>query len=225
MPRLDVWLTEQKLFSSRQVAKRAIRVGGVTVDGRIAKPSTWISGKEEVLVNDRASNTPQGYSKLMAIESALDIQFASPGILALDIGSSAGGFLIYLAEKGAKVIGLEFSDDFIVQLSEISETFPDVSILMCDAFDVDPMIVCDPNELDLLLIDVTTDPYNTITLTKRFTPLLKRGGMIVAALKIKPTSEELHVLQDKLAELGYEDIQKVVLDQSRQEVHLIAIHQ
>ena len=225
MPRLDVWLTEQKLFSSRQVAKRAIRAGGVTVDGRIAKPSTWISGKEEVLVNDRASNTPQGYSKLMAIESALDIQFASPGILALDIGSSAGGFLIYLAEKGAKVIGLEFSDDFIAQLSEISEAFPDVSILMCDAFEVDPMIVCGPNELDLLLIDVTTDPYNTITLTKRFTPLLKRGGMIVAALKIKPTSEELHVLQDKLAELGYENIQKVVLDQSRQEVHLIAVHQ
>lgn len=224
MPRLDVWLTEQKLFSSRQVAKRAIRAGGVTVDGKIAKPSTWISGKEEVLVNDRASNTPQGYSKLMAIESALDIQFVSRGILALDIGSSAGGFLIYLAEKGAKVIGLEFSDDFIVQLSEISETFPDVSILMCDAFEVDPMIVCGPNELDLLLIDVTTDPYNTITLTKRFTPLLKRGGMIVAALKIKPTSEELHVLQDKLTELGYRDIQKVVLDQSRQEVHLIAIH-
>jgi 23S rRNA (cytidine1920-2'-O)/16S rRNA (cytidine1409-2'-O)-methyltransferase len=225
MPRLDVWLTEQKLFSSRQVAKRAIRAGGVTVDGRMAKPSTWISGKEEVLVNDCASNTPQGYSKLMAIESALDIQFASPGILALDIGSSAGGFLIYLAEKGAKVIGLEFSDDFIAQLSEISEAFPDVSILMCDAFEVDPMIVCGPNELDLLLIDVTTDPYNTITLTKRFTPLLKRGGIIVAALKIKPTSEELHVLQDKLAELGYEDIQKVVLDQSRQEVHLIAVHQ
>ncbi|MCK4739973.1 MAG: TlyA family rRNA (cytidine-2'-O)-methyltransferase [Candidatus Thorarchaeota archaeon] len=225
MPRLDVWLTEQKLFSSRQVAKRAIRAGGVTVDGRIAKPSTWISGKEEVLVNDRASNTPQGYSKLMAIESALDIQFANPGILALDIGSSAGGFLIYLAEKGAKVIGLEFSDDFIVQLSEISETFPDVSILICDAFEVDPMIICGPNELDLLLIDVTTDPNNTITLTKRFTPLLKRGGMIVAALKIKPTNEELHALQDRLAELGYGNIQKVVLDQSRQEVHLIAIHQ
>lgn len=225
MPRLDVWLTEQKLFSSRQVAKRAIRAGGVTVDGRIAKPSTWISGKEEVLVNDRASNTPQGYSKLMAIESALDIQFASPGILALDIGSSAGGFLIYLAEKGAKVIGLEFSDDFIVQLSEISETFPDVSILICDAFEVDPMIICGPNELDLLLIDVTTDPNNAITLTKRFTPLLKRGGMIVAALKIKPTNEELHALQDRLTELGYGDIQKVVLDQSRQEVHLIAIRQ
>jgi len=225
MPRLDVWLTEQKLFSSRQVAKRAIRAGGVTVDGRMAKPSTWISGKEEVLVNDCASNTPQGYSKLMAIESALGIQFVSPGILALDIGSSAGGFLIYLAEKGAKVIGLEFSDDFIAQLSEISEAFPDVSILMCDAFEVDPMIVCGPNELDLLLIDVTTDPYNTITLTKRFTPLLKRGGMIVAALKIKPTSEELHVLQDKLAKLGYRDIQKVVLNQSRQEVHLIATHQ
>jgi len=44
-------------------------------------------------------------------------------------------------------------------------------------------------------------------------------------MKIKPTSEELHVLQDKLAELGYRDIQKVVLNQSRQEVHLIASHQ
>ena len=225
MPRLDVWLTEQGLFSSRQVAKRAIRAGGVTVNGKLAKPSTWISGKEEVLVNDRASNTPQGYSKLMAIESTLDIQLASPGILALDIGSSAGGFLTYLAEKGAKAIGLEYSEDFIVQLSKISETFPDVSVLMCDAFEVDPMIVCGPNELDLLLVDVTTNPDNTITLTKRFTPLLKRGGMIVAAMKVKPTSEELQVLQDKLVELGYGEIQKVVLNQSRQEVHLIATHQ
>jgi len=225
MPRLDVWLTEQGLFSSRQVAKRAIRAGGVTVDGKLAKPSTWISGKEEVLVDDCVSNAPQGYSKLVAIEFALDIQFASPGILALDIGSSAGGFLTYLAEKGAKVIGLEFSEDFVVQLSDISKTFPEVSILMCDAFEVDPMIICGPNELDLLLIDVTTDPDNTITLTKRFTPLLKRGGMIVVAMKIKPTSEELHVLQDKLAKHGYRDIQKVVLNQSRQEVHLIATHQ
>jgi 23S rRNA (cytidine1920-2'-O)/16S rRNA (cytidine1409-2'-O)-methyltransferase len=225
MPRLDVWLTEQGLFSSRQVAKRAIRAGGVTVNGKLAKPSTWISGKEEVLVNDRASNTPQGYSKLMAIESTLDIQLASPGILALDIGSSAGGFLTYLAEKGAKAIGLEYSEDFVVQLSKISETFPDVSVLMCDAFEVDPMIVCGPNELDLLLVDVTTNPDNTITLTKRFTPLLKRGGMIVAAMKVKPTSEELQVLQDKLVELGYGEIQKVVLDQSRQEVHLIATYQ
>ena len=225
MPRLDVWLIEQGLFSSRQVAKRAIRAGGVTVNGKLAKPSTWISGKEEVLVNDRASNTPQGYSKLMAIESTLDIQLASPGILALDIGSSAGGFLTYLAEKGAKAIGLEYSEDFVVQLSKISETFPDVSVLMCDAFEVDPMIVCGPNELDLLLVDVTTNPDNTITLTKRFTPLLKRGGMIVAAMKVKPTSEELQVLQDKLVELGYGEIQKVVLDQSRQEVHLIATYQ
>jgi 23S rRNA (cytidine1920-2'-O)/16S rRNA (cytidine1409-2'-O)-methyltransferase len=225
MPRLDVWLTEQKLFSSRQMAKRAIRDGGVTVDGKLAKPSTWISGKEEILVNDRASNAPQGYSKLMAIESTLDIQFVRPGILALDIGSSAGGFLTYLAEKGAKVTGLEFSQEFSIQLKEISETYPDVSVLMCDAFDVDPMIICGPNELDLLLVDVTTNPDSTITLTKRFTPLLKRGGMIVVAMKIKPASEELHVLQDKLTELGYRDIQKIVLDQSRQEVHLIAIHQ
>jgi 23S rRNA (cytidine1920-2'-O)/16S rRNA (cytidine1409-2'-O)-methyltransferase len=224
MPRLDVWLTEQKLFSSRQMAKRAIRDGGVTVDGKLAKPSTWISGKEEILVNDRASNAPQGYSKLMAIESALDIQFVRPGILALDIGSSAGGFLTYLAEKGAKVTGLEFSQEFSIQLKEISETYPDVSVLLCDAFDVDPMIICGPNELDLLLVDVTTNPDSTITLTKRFTPLLKRGGMIVVAMKIKPASEELHVLQDKLTELGYRDIQKIVLDQSRQEVHLIAIH-
>lgn len=225
MPRLDVWLTEQKLFSSRQMAKRAIRDGGVTVDGKLTKPSTWISGKEEILVNDRASNAPQGYSKLMAIESTLDIQFVRPGILALDIGSSAGGFLTYLAEKGAKVTGLEFSQEFSIQLKEISETYPDVSVLMCDAFDVDPMIICGPNELDLLLVDVTTNPDSTITLTKRFTPLLKRGGMIVVAMKIKPASEELHVLQDKLTKLGYRDIQKIVLDQSRQEVHLIAIHQ
>ena len=51
MPRLDVWLVENGHFSSRQVAKRAIKEGMVIVDGKQCKPSKKMSGDEEIVIS------------------------------------------------------------------------------------------------------------------------------------------------------------------------------
>jgi len=54
VPRLDVWLVEEGLFSSRQAAKRAIKDGLVSVNGIQVKPSKQVSGQEEIVVSSEA---------------------------------------------------------------------------------------------------------------------------------------------------------------------------
>ncbi|UCH03848.1 MAG: cell division protein FtsJ, partial [Candidatus Thorarchaeota archaeon] len=96
MSRLDIWLVEQGHFSSRQAAKRAIRAGHVKVNGELAKPSKQIRGSESVTVSKESLDTPVGYMKLKRIDDSIG-NVVTSATLALDIGSSAGGFLRYLA--------------------------------------------------------------------------------------------------------------------------------
>ena len=110
MPRLDSWLVEQGYFSSRQAAKRAIRAGHVKVNGEPAKPSKQIRNSESVTVSKESLDTPVGYLKLKQIDDAIGNVVTSTA-LALDIGSSAGGFLRYLAECGATATGVEVSEE------------------------------------------------------------------------------------------------------------------
>ena len=104
MPRLDVWLVENGHFSSRQVAKRAIKEGMVTIDGKPCKPSKKVSGDEDIRVSPDYADKPMGYHKLKEIDELLGGKLVTLPCIALDIGSSAGGFLAYLNDKGAKLM-------------------------------------------------------------------------------------------------------------------------
>lgn len=223
MPRLDIWLVEEGYFSSRQSAKRAIKEGLVTVDGNPVKPSKQISGKEEVVVSNLASDLPQGYEKLKRIDEFLGSTLVSATTFALDIGSSAGGFLFYLREKGARAIGIEISTDFVDRLRSISDSSEGISLIVGDAFTVPLDDICNIGELDLLLIDVTTEPQSTLQLISRFTPLLKKGGKLVAAFKSRLDDSEITSVRDVVLGVGYENIQTIALNSARQEFHLIAI--
>ena len=222
MPRLDVWLVEKGYFSSRQVAKRAINDGLVIVDGRIAKPSKQISGKEEIVVSNLASDVPQGYEKLKQIDELLEGTMVNKTTFALDIGSSAGGFLLYLGEKGARAIGIEVSKHFAGKLLEIVDSFENLSLILDDAFTIDIGDVCRPTELDLLLVDVTTEPEGTLQLIERFAPLLKREGQLVAAFKQRLSDSDTEYILANVSDLGFIECQTLELDLSRQEYHLIA---
>ena len=158
MPRLDVWLVETGHFSSRQSAKRAIKDGLVTVNGRVCKPSKQVSEKDTIELLSTEADVPQGFQKLKELDEQLQSQLVSKVCTALDIGSSAGGFLIYLAEKGVNVVGIEVSKRFTGELHAIVEKYPTVSVIYVDAFDMDPTIITNKGQLDLLLVDVTTDP-------------------------------------------------------------------
>ena len=223
MPRLDVWLVETGRFSSRQAAKRAIKDGLVTVNGRKCKPSTQVSEKDTIELLSTEADVPHGFQKLKELDERLQDELVSNACTALDIGSSAGGFLIYLAEKGANVVGIEVSKRFAEELHTIVEKYSQISVIFADAFDMDPTIIVSNGQLDLLLIDVTTEPEGTLKLIEKFTPLLKKGGRMLAAFKSDHDSETITTLKDDISQFGYDQIQEIILEETRQEVHITAL--
>jgi 23S rRNA (cytidine1920-2'-O)/16S rRNA (cytidine1409-2'-O)-methyltransferase len=224
MPRLDVWLVETDQFSSRQAAKRAIKNGLVIVNGRKCKPSTQVSEKDKIELLSTEVDVPQGFQKLKELDKRLEDKLVCSDCTALDIGSSAGGFLIYLAEKGATVVGIEISERFAEELHTIVEKYPRTSVIFADAFDMDPTVVTSHGQLNLLLVDVTTEPEGTLKLIEKFTPLLKKEGRMLAAFKSDHKAGTLATLKDEISQLGYEQIQEIILDETRQEIHITAIH-
>jgi 23S rRNA (cytidine1920-2'-O)/16S rRNA (cytidine1409-2'-O)-methyltransferase len=223
MPRLDIWLVEQGHFSSRQAAKRAIRAGHVKVNGAPSKPSKNITKTDLVVVSTVIQDNPIGYAKLEEIDNHLEGTLLQNVDLALDIGSSAGGFLAYLGEKKVSAIGVEVSDEFTHTLEKLASSYPSISILIDDAFTMDPAIICEEESLDLLLVDVTTEPEGTLDLIQKFATLLKKGGRLVAAFKSKSTPEIVEELHRQVSGLGFMDPLDFTLDKTRQEIHLIAI--
>jgi 23S rRNA (cytidine1920-2'-O)/16S rRNA (cytidine1409-2'-O)-methyltransferase len=223
MPRLDIWLVEQGYFSSRQAAKRAIRAGHVKVNGALSKPSKNIKMKDSVVVSTVIHDSPIGYAKLETIDDFLEGDLLRDVSLALDIGSSAGGFLALLGERNIPAIGVEVSDEFTDTLGELVETYPTISILIDDAFTMDPSVVCSEGKLDLLLVDVTTNPEGTLNLIQKFSNLMKKGSRLVAAFKSRSTPETIEELRMQVSELGFADILDFTLDKARQEIHMIAV--
>jgi 23S rRNA (cytidine1920-2'-O)/16S rRNA (cytidine1409-2'-O)-methyltransferase len=223
MARLDVWLVENGYFSSRQVAKRAIKEGMVTVDGKQCKPSKHVSGKEDIRVSTDYADKPMGYHKLKQIDDLLEGKLVTLPCIALDIGSSAGGFLAYLNDKGATAIGIEVARRFSEDLTRIAESHPLVSILFDDAFTIDPTVIVDEGELNLLLVDVTTEIDGTLNLISRFSGLLKKGGRLVAAFKTDNRDIVLQLLESVSA-FGFTNVQSIHLDSARKETHIIGYY-
>jgi 23S rRNA (cytidine1920-2'-O)/16S rRNA (cytidine1409-2'-O)-methyltransferase len=221
MPRLDIWLVKNGKAPSRQIAKRMIKSGYVKVNGRIGKPSTFVKGSETIEVSDKATLYPIGYEKLKAIDILMDGNIARAGDLALDIGSSAGGFLLYLAEKGIHSIGIEISDEFYEVLKEIERENENITILFDDAFTINPANICSPNSLDLLLIDVTTEPSGTLKLIDKFLPLLKSRGKLVSSFKTKIKTE----IDKNIAPLFkyFSAYHLFTINSEKEEIHFVAI--
>ena len=107
--RLDKWLVEKKIVSSRAKAKELINNGGVKVNGNLclnAKTLLFEQDNIEIQKEDLDSYVSRSAHKLKA---ALDFfEFNTQGFVALDVGMSTGGFTQVLLEKGAmKVIGVD----------------------------------------------------------------------------------------------------------------------
>ncbi len=217
--RLDVWLVKHGFFSSRQRAKKAIMEGKVLVNGRVRKQSTRVQEDDVIRVLDWADR-PRGYHKLMAIEESLGFPLVEPGMRALDIGSSAGGFLLFLHERGAYVTGIEFSTEFMRYLSKIVEFLSRATLVHADAFKINPLSVAAVDSLDLLLVDVTCEPTGTLNLLTRFWPLLRLRGRFLAAFKMSYDSSVVRHIEDSLFHIGASNTRVIILDKSRDELHI-----
>ncbi len=186
--RLDVYLVERGYFSTRQKAKEAIKRGFVRVNGAVArKPSKDVRGDEMIEV--ACEEKPRGYWKLKEIDEAVKLFSGVRDVL--DIGSSAGGFLLYSAERCELAVGLEFSREFLEQLKDVRRKAGNVEVIIGDAYSIELR-----GKFDLILIDVTTDVENSIRLARRFLGNLREGGKMLVVLK--------GIDADKARELDFE---------------------
>ncbi len=178
--RLDKLLVIRGFFSSRSKAKEAIRRGFVRVNGRVVtKPSADvdISAEIEVDVEER----PRGYWKLKELDELWGV--LKEGDVVLDLGSSAGGFLMYASERvGEKgfVYGIEVSKEFEEELRRIERERKNVKVFIEDAFKFDPSRL---KTLDVILSDLSLDPDVAMRATRRYLPVLKRDGLLLFVMK------------------------------------------
>jgi len=174
--RIDKWLYINGYFESRSRAKLAVKMGLVLVDGRRIKPSYNVRGDEriEILAKDR----PSGYYKLKKLDE--EWMIFSGGEIVLDLGSSAGGFLLYASERAKIVFGIEYSREFEKVLRKIERERGNVRIFIADAFTFDISALPD---LDLILCDLTLEPEDALKALVRFVPKLKRGGKMLFVSK------------------------------------------
>jgi 23S rRNA (cytidine1920-2'-O)/16S rRNA (cytidine1409-2'-O)-methyltransferase len=99
--RLDRLLVQHGLVDSREVAVRTILAGGVSVDGVIVdKPARLVSRGARIEIERAAPFVSRAGEKLAAAMDAFSID--PRGLIALDVGSSTGGFTDCLLQRGVK---------------------------------------------------------------------------------------------------------------------------
>ncbi|MCD6387197.1 MAG: methyltransferase domain-containing protein [Methanophagales archaeon] len=197
--RLDVLLVRRGLFSSRQRAKEAIKRGFIVVNGKkCEKPaeSVHLDAKIEVLLPESPLivecsegsegsegseeafmlDVPKGFWKLREIDERFSI--IKEGDVVVDLGSSAGGFLIYASRKARKVYGIEYSREFAGVLKEIEAKQGNVRVFIEDVFQFDIQKI-EEECVDVILNDLTLDFASSIAALRRFLPKLRQNGKIL----------------------------------------------
>ncbi len=105
--RLDQKLVERGLVRSRSQAESYIKLGDVTVNGKIVTKSGFeVRETDHLEVTAQEQYVSRAALKLASVAEALQLDFTNKAVL--DIGSSTGGFTDYALRHGAKkVIAVE----------------------------------------------------------------------------------------------------------------------
>jgi 23S rRNA (cytidine1920-2'-O)/16S rRNA (cytidine1409-2'-O)-methyltransferase len=101
--RLDIELTKQGIAPSRSQAESWIRLGKVTVDGRvITKPGHFVSSSAALKLQADEQYVSRAGLKLASVAMLLNLDFRDK--IVLDVGSSTGGFTDYALKHGANKV-------------------------------------------------------------------------------------------------------------------------
>ncbi len=100
--RLDKYLVEKGYYESRNRALEAIKSGHVKVDGKTPKPSLKIDESMSIEVESEKFYVSRAAKKLENFLVEYPVNFSDK--IALDIGSSTGGFAQIVLEGGARSI-------------------------------------------------------------------------------------------------------------------------
>ncbi|MFZ2410915.1 MAG: methyltransferase domain-containing protein [Candidatus Methanoperedens sp.] len=211
--RLDSYLVEIGNLGSRWRAKRAILEGYVKVNDRvITKPSHDVAYSDKIEIRE-GLDKPAGYWKLKEIQEKTNL--IKKWDIVLDIGSSAGGFLLFASGIASHVHGVEFSREFRSELKKLAHEHPNITVEFGDAF----TMPFERGKFDVLLMDITASPLSSIKALENILTALKRGGMLLQVLKL-PKDRDWEPVLKKLSSLGLEIIQ--ILEPEKKEAYIIA---
>ena len=223
--RLDSYLVETGLFKSRGRAKRAVEEGKVKLNGTVCtKPSKNIT-TEDVIEAEEGLDMPKGYFKLKSVWERLPI--LNEGDFVLDLGSSAGGFLMFASEivgDTGHVHGIEFSKDFRTELGKLAFENENITVTFGDVFTLPfEKIMTETNsrngKFDVLLNDMTLEPIDSIAALERMAVLLRDGGRLLQVIKIPKNRSKSAILR-KIEGFGF--TVEEVIEPERQETYIIA---
>ncbi|MFI5212653.1 MAG: TlyA family RNA methyltransferase [Candidatus Saccharimonadales bacterium] len=101
--RLDVVLADRGMTNSRSQSESWIKLGKVTVDGKVAtKPGLFVRDDAMIKLNADVQYVSRAGLKLASVATVLHLQFKDKVVL--DVGSSTGGFTDYTLKNGAKKV-------------------------------------------------------------------------------------------------------------------------
>lgn len=175
--RLDIYMVNNKLTTSRERAKELISKGGVLVNGVPAKKAGQAvdENSEIKICIEENPYVSRGGLKLEKAISAFNLDLS--GKTAMDIGASTGGFTQCMLKNGAvKVYAVDVGKD---QLHESLRT--DNRVINLEKTNIRTLSEDTAEAVDFISIDVS---FISLTLVLpcalRF---LKPGGKIVALIK------------------------------------------
>lgn len=211
--RLDSHLVEIGNLGSRGRAKRAILEGHVRVNNKVITKPSFDVGYSDTIEITSGLDRPAGYWKLKDIHEKTNL--IKNGDRVLDIGSSAGGFLLFACDIASHVHGIEFSQEFRPELEKIAHEKQNITVEFADVFTIAPLIEI----YDVLLLDITVSPLSSLKALENVSPLLKNGGRLLQVLK-SPKNSEIEPILTKLTSMGFE-IQQLI-EAEKQEAYVIA---
>jgi 23S rRNA (cytidine1920-2'-O)/16S rRNA (cytidine1409-2'-O)-methyltransferase len=215
--RLDTFLVELEKVASRSRARRAIISGLVKVDGKIIlKPSRQVGYENKIEVNEDI-NVPAGYLKLKYIQDRTSM--IHTGDVLLDLGSSAGGFLMFASGIAEHVRGIEYSEEFMPHLNIITSSYDNITVVQDDVFTM-PLSSMSDRPVDVICNDITVEPLDSIKVLARVLPLLKSGGRVLQVLKL-PDRSVIDEYTVRIKELGL--MIQYIIEPDKREVYVIAV--
>ncbi|MFP4654824.1 MAG: SAM-dependent methyltransferase [Methanohalobium sp.] len=214
--RLDAYLVEKGYFKSRGRSKTAINSGKVKIDGITVRKASRDVKPENKIEVEEGLDRPQGYFKLQSIQEKTGLIHKRDYVL--DLGSSAGGFLLYASGIASYIRGIEFSRDFEPELEKVLSEENNVSFIIGNIFTI-PLDKLSGKKVDVILSDLTLEPMDSVRVLERVLPLLKNNGRLLQVIKTKDIETRKDVLE-KLEDMGLMVLD--VLEPDKQEIYIIA---
>lgn len=101
--RLDVFLTKNKFYSSREKAQQFIKEGFVKINGNVCTKSSFCVNENDLIEIVKSEKyVSRGAYKLLGAIEKFNIVFKDKVVL--DVGASTGGFTQVALEQGAKKV-------------------------------------------------------------------------------------------------------------------------